>query len=587
MQSETKTHSADSVSSTCQNCKSSFIIEPDDSGFYKKIDVPPPTLCPECRFQRRLLFRNERDFYKRNCDLCGKDMIAVYPKDFKTPVYCVKCWWSDKWDAAEYGREYDPSRPFLEQFKELFYEVPMLSMQNDDGIGSVNCQYTYDFAFSKNCYLVMCNWETENGMYSYHICQSKDIADSYYSNHCNLSYELVNSYDCYGCRFCTLCVSCHDCYLGYDLRGCSDCVLCVGLRNKRYCILNEQYSKEEYEKKKKEMQLGNRDRLNEYRKQLDEFSLRFPRRFAHIFKSPMSTGNILYNCKASRNCFYYQELEDCRYMIIGDGAKNTYDCSNTGHPDLCYEGVTPDNSYRSIGTVYCWKCNRAEYSNNCHSSSNILGCSGIRHKEYVILNKQYSKEEYVALREKIVEQMKRDGEWGEFFPVTMSPHAYNESPAHDWVPLTKEQALEKGFRWKEQDVRDYKITLPPENIPKTISEVDDTILDEVLGCLHEGKCDEKCTTAFKIVPQELDFYRKMDIPLPQFCHNCRYYQRLRYRNPPKLWPRQCMCDYQTYKNTTGHSHHPEGRCPNEFETSYSPERKEIVYCEECYNAEIV
>ncbi|MFH1193084.1 MAG: hypothetical protein V1656_02080 [Candidatus Jorgensenbacteria bacterium] len=41
-----------------------------------------------------------------------------------------------------------------------------------------------------------------------------------------------------------------------------------------------------------------------------------------------------------------------------------------------------------------------------------------------------------------------------------------------------------------------------------------------------------------------------------------------------------------YTNTVPHIHGG-GKCPNEFETSYAPERKEIVYCESCYNAEVV
>jgi len=34
---------------------------------------------------------------------------------------------------------------------------------------------------------------------------------------------------------------CDNCY------SCKDCIGCVGLNKKRYCILNRQYSKEEYE----------------------------------------------------------------------------------------------------------------------------------------------------------------------------------------------------------------------------------------------------------------------------------------------------------------------------------------------------
>lgn len=553
----------------CKNCQSQFLIEPDDFTFYAKIGVPEPTLCPECRLQRRLLFRNERDYYKRKCDLCGNSIVAVYSQDFQTPVYCGKCWWSDKWDPTSYGKEYDPSRPFLDQFKEIFYTVPMLAMQNDDGIGSVNCQYTYDLAFSKNCYLVMCDWETENGMYSFHICQCKDVVDSYYSNGCNFCYELVNCADCYGSSHLTQSIACNNCILGVDLRGCSDCIMCVGLRNKKYCIFNEQYTKEEYEKKKKEMQIDRRDKLQEYQKQLAEFSLKFPRRFAHVFKSVNTTGDNLWNCKATRDCFYFKELENCRFMIVGDGGKDTYDCNNTGRPNLCYEGVTPDNSYRNLATVYCWKCTQAEYSNNCHSSQYVLGCSGLKQGEYMILNKRYDKESFEALRATIREEMIRHGEWGEFFPASMSPHTYNESPAQDWIPLTKDEALKKSFRWKDSQKKEYNITISALSIPQTIVSVTDMILSETLGCKHEGKCEHKCSTAFKLISAELAFYRKMNLPLPDLCHNCRYYERLSRRNPPKLWHRKCA------------------RCDNEFETSYSPERKEIVYCEQCYQAEVI
>ena len=62
----------DSVSSqrVCQNCKKNFVIEQEDFNFYDRIKVPPPTFCPECRFQRRMAWRNDRTLYKRNCDLC-------------------------------------------------------------------------------------------------------------------------------------------------------------------------------------------------------------------------------------------------------------------------------------------------------------------------------------------------------------------------------------------------------------------------------------------------------------------------------------------------------------------------------------
>lgn len=49
---------------TCQNCKSSFTIDPEDFAFYERIEVPPPTFRVECQEERRIAYRNERALYK-------------------------------------------------------------------------------------------------------------------------------------------------------------------------------------------------------------------------------------------------------------------------------------------------------------------------------------------------------------------------------------------------------------------------------------------------------------------------------------------------------------------------------------------
>ena len=181
--------------------------------------------------------------------------------------------------------------------------------------------------------------------------------------------------------------------------------------------------------------------------------------------------------------------------------------------------------------------------------------------------------------------------YGEFFPIELSPHAYNETIAQEYYALTKEDADKKSFAWREDTKRGYDITVPPENLPETINEVTDNILKEVIGCEHGAKCNEQCTAAFKLISQELQFYRQMNLPLPRLCPNCRHYERFRKRNPLKLWRRSCTCAGEksksgVYANTARHFHGAE-QCPNEFETSYAPERSEIVYCEQCYQAEVV
>jgi len=125
-----------------------------------------------------------------------------------------------------------------------------------------------------------------------------------------------------------------------------------------------------------------------------------------------------------------------------------------------------------------------------------------------------------------------------------------------------------------------KETIKPEQIPDDIKDVGDSILKEALVCVH-------CRKNYNIVQPELQFYKRENIPIPRLCPGCRYTRRINLRPPRKLWHRQCMCDYKVYENSTKHGHHPDDKCLNEFETAYSSEQPEIVYCEQCYQAEVV
>src|SRR5579864_9029045 len=106
---------------TCQNCKQPFTIDPEDFDFYKKIAVPPPTFCPECRMKRRFAWRNEHNLYRRKDDATGKDIFSGFSPDISLKIYEKEYWMSDAWDPLIYGKNYDFSRPFFEQFKELMY----------------------------------------------------------------------------------------------------------------------------------------------------------------------------------------------------------------------------------------------------------------------------------------------------------------------------------------------------------------------------------------------------------------------------------------------------------------------------------
>ncbi len=234
----------------CQNCKKDFIIEPDDFGFYEKIKVSPPTFCPDCRMQRRLTWRNDMTLYNRTCDLCKKGVVTIYSKESGIIVYCNKCWWGDGWDASVYGQDYDFSKPFFEQFKEFSLKIPHLALINDNGIASVNCEYTQDFSFAKNCYMVFIAWHIENVMYSYYLeGGGKDMMDCMQiRSKSEWLYECMITSLSYQVKYSRFCLNCIDSQFLYDCWDCQNCFICTGLRNKKYYFKNKGYSKEEYKK---------------------------------------------------------------------------------------------------------------------------------------------------------------------------------------------------------------------------------------------------------------------------------------------------------------------------------------------------
>ena len=582
----------------CQNCKKEFIIELDDFGFYEKLNVPPPTFCPDCRKQRRLSWRNDINLCSRTCALCKKPIVSIYAQNGDMTVYCQKCWWGDGWDPKEYGQEYAPSKSFFEQFVELQRKVPVLTMVNDNEIGSVNSEYTHDFARGKNCYMTFIAWKLEDCIYSVYIVDAKEVVDCFSAfGNSQLVYEGIFIEKCYWCKYIYYSASLSNCSFMYDCRDCTDCFMCVGLRHKRYCFKNKQYTKEEYEKILEEYRLDTYSGIERAKEEFKSIYYSSPRRFATLRNCVNCTGDALINCKNSKFCFNGQRLENDKWVESADSPTDSYDLSTGGESSFCYEGITTDNSYRGRFAIFTWKSSEVDYTDGCHSSKELFGCCGLKKAEYCILNKQYTKDEYEKLRARIIEDMNsrpyvdkrgRVYKYGEFFPAELSYFKYNESAAQDYFPLVKNEVEKQNWQWQDHfQMTTGKETMKSENIPDSINDVPNSIMNEILACVS-------CGRNYKIVPAELKVYRKMKIPLPRECFYCRQGNRFALSNSHKLWHRKCDCRGQIansesqvqYKNTSEHFH-SDNPCPNEFETPYPPQSPETVYCESCYQAEVV
>ena len=159
--------------------------------------------------------------------------------------------------------------------------------------------------------------------------------------------------------------------------------------------------------------------------------------------------------------------------------------------------------------------------------------------------------------------MQADGEWGEFFPSSLSLFGYNESTAQIYYPLTKEEALKQGFRWSdyEQPPPKAEKVIPASALPDNIDDIPDDVLNWAIEC-------EVTKKPFRLTKQEFQYYKRHRLPVPRRSWFQRHLDRFHQRNPRKLWKRKC------------------NKCGKEMLTSYAPERPETVYCEECYLKEV-
>lgn len=558
----------------CKSCKKDFEIVEEDLNFYEKMRALAPNYCPPCRAMRRLSFRNERTLYKRTCSKSGKQVISIYPENTPFPVYDQHIWWGDDWDAIDYGQDYDPSSPFFDQLLELKNKVPRISLLN---INSVNSEYGNNIEDSKNCYLTFAAQQNQDCMYGRLLYRNRFVVDSDFVQDSELCYDSIDCRKCYKLMFSENCEASTDLLFCFDMRDCQNCIFSINLRHKNYHIFNQPVSKEEYEKKKKEI-LSSSTELEKAKRQFAEFKKKALVKFAHQVKCKNATGDYMYNCHDVVLGFDTEDAKNCKYIADAEGPIDSYDLNNTYYkPELNLDMMGTLNTYDAKHSSYALYSSSVEYCDSVTNCDNCFGCVGLRKKKYCILNKQYEKEEYEKLKEKIIESMKKEGKendmYGDFIPPALSSFGYNETLAQEYYPLNEKEARERGFNWQSQMTGTYKQeTIKEEDMPETIEEVSEDILKEILVC-------KDCKRNFRITKSEFDFYKRMHLPLPHKDFECRHKDKMLKRNPRKLWPRTCMCEL---KNHT----HGVKKCENEFKTSYSPDRSEIVYCENCYQQEV-
>ncbi len=551
----------------CTLCGNNFDITEEEIDFYDKMspvfnwvkfDISTPTFCHECKFKRRLSWKNLRNLYKRKCDATWKQIISMYSPDKNYVIYNLDFWWSDKWDVMDYYLNIDFDKSFFDQFKELLNIVPKRPLVK--WTWTENCDYTNCIWASKDSYLIFDSINSEHCYYSTWLIWCNNCFDCTLSRNCEYSYMLYNCIGCYNSSYLIHSNNCSKSSYLYNCNNCNDCFWCVNLNNKSYCIFNIEYTKEEYNNKLEEVK-NKWFSIEEFNKMI----LYFPVINLNIINSENVNWDNICNAKNVVNSFDVYDAEnisnsffvhswtvDCLdWDVVLNNSSKVYDCSLLNK--ICTNILFSYDVWNNCeNLIYCTECKRTK---------NSFMCTGLVWKEYCIFNKQYMKEEYEELVPKIIEKMKKTWEWWEFFPWSISMFGYNESYAQEFFPLIKKEALSKWFNWSDYtpELPQVEKIIPASKLPTNISDIPDDILNWAIEC-------EVTKKPFRILAQELEFYRKNNIPIPKRHSEQRHLERMAFRNDRKL--RNIKCD----------------KCKKEIKTTYKEWK--IIYCEECYNKEV-
>ncbi len=455
------------------------------------------------------MFRNQQTLYRRTCDLSGKSIISIYSPEKDQAVYSPVEWWSDKWDAVTYAQDIDWDRPFLEQFKALMRKVPHLGVlvSNTDNSDFTNQSYN-----TKNCYLSSAIKDCEDVLYSQNSNKLDDCMDASYCFHSELLYECTDTHDSYGSCALHHCINCSDSFFLFDCIGCRDCFGCIGLRQQQYHFFNQRCEPEEYARKVAAYGLHTHEGMQKAVADFRKFLGQTDHETSFMIQCENVTGN---NIKTSRNCvecYDSLDLEDCAYSTWIFGCKDAVDCYGMGESEIAYECVGVEEVQKvafSFGTSSSHDC---YYTDLCFQCAHCFGCVGLRRKKYCIFNKEYTQEEYESLLPRLIDKMQKERIWGEFFPAEISAFAYNETKAQEIFPLTKEQAADKNYLWKD-DIDEVPVVekiIPGDRLPSSIDDIPDDLLQWAVSCEVSGR-------PFRITKSELAFYRKRRLPVPH-CH---------------------------------------------------------------------
>lgn len=297
---------------------------------------------------------------------------------------------------------------FVQEFQKLLLVSPRYNLKH---VMAENCDYADTAVKSKNCYYSFGVFYCEDVYYSRYSRKCTDCNGVTFCVSCQWCTECMACLNCYQCAYCHNCQNCTDCQFSIDCFGCSDCFGCVGFYQKKYCMFNEQLTKEVYAQRLAQIDLANQSHRNFIEQKVETLRKTAPQLNMHQLRTEDCIGENITESKNCYQCYDTFASEDCFYTIEANANKDCCDLT------VCFE---TELSYSCVQSPLCYNCNFLYQVDNSSNSEfcaysrrlkNCFGCVYLEDKEYYILNKPYSPENYEREVERIKNELMQVGEY--------------------------------------------------------------------------------------------------------------------------------------------------------------------------------
>lgn len=492
----------------CSVTGKNFTVTDGEARLLESFGLPIPDRSPLERWIYAIGQSTPFDFRRVTCPVTGQPILSRWSEDGKIIGASSEWFWSDACDNRSAGRDFDFSRPFFDQYCELAGDcfAPSINQVDCEGSPYVNACYHV-----KNCHLCFACRGIQDCLYCLLCAQSTDLLLCVGLSNSELCYACLDSDRLYGCRKVIDSQGCTDCYWCRDCIGCTNCFQCTGLRQARdgYYYRNQRIDKEQWIRLVDEAAFGSFGAEQRIDAEASQFFASQPAYTTNFNNENCHASFRLTNSKNCSHTFSSNNCVDCSSLRFSDSCRDCHCVMWGKQSERCYYVAGGENAYDCAfcdglagggrNLTYCFCC-----YNGC---TDLFGCFYLKKQSYCILNKQHSKDDYLKLRERIIEHMRETGEWGRWFPPQFYAVPYSQSWAHYFLmQLSTEEILQRGLLAPvAAPLRDVGASF---ELPDQIGAFGDELCGKQLCCALSGR-------PYGVSIAERDIFRKHQAPIPR------------------------------------------------------------------------